>query len=64
MAPHPQKSNLINFDDDIDQKHIHKQIHNFQFEKNSKEYKEAVFISEWLKADLKSYSSFVKTKFI
>ena len=49
MAPHPQKSNLINFDDDIDQKHIHKQIHNFQFEKIQKNIRKQYLSQSGLK---------------
>ena len=49
MAPHPQKSNLINFDDDIDQKYIHKQIHNFQFEKIQKNIRKQYLSQSGLK---------------
>ena len=64
MAPHPKVSNLIKFDDDVDQKHIHKQIQKFKFKINSKEYKESLSIAEWFNSDIKSYSSFIKTKYI
>ena len=61
---HPKELNLLKYVDDTNQKEIYKFIKKTNFEKNSAEYNEIEYLSNWLKSPNESYASFIKVNYL
>ncbi len=61
---HPKELNLLKYVDDTNQKEIYKFIKKINFEKNSAEYNEIEYLSNWLKSPNESYASSIKVNYL